>query len=255
MIRVHVTPAAVHDELAGNDAMQRLAHGDALDQAMYGWSLLTTVIADARARGATSLTLDVEGAGDIHAAMAETNHMTLVRELCRMHRDLPAPPPRPLTVRPFEVGRDETAWLEVNNRAFAWHPEQGGWDLAALQAREAEPWFDPAGFFLHEIGDRLAGFCWTKVHRDERPQLGEIFVIAVDPDLAGRGLGRDLVLIGLDWLAHQDLHHAILYVEGDNESALALYHHLGFEVTETRRWWRLDLTTPAPGSPPDGLTG
>ena len=112
---------------------------------------------------------------------------------------------------------------------------------AGLQRRTAEPWFDPAGLLLHEVDGQLAGFCWTKVHADERPPLGEIFVIAVDPAFAGRNLGRQLVLAGLDHLAHEGLRDAILYVEATNTRARALYDDLGFATVATDRWWRRPL--------------
>src|SRR5579875_2002625 len=55
-----------------------------------------------------------------------------------------------VAVRPFKPGTDEAEWLEVNNRAFATHPEQGRWDLATLLAHEREPWFGPTGVLVHE---------------------------------------------------------------------------------------------------------
>jgi mycothiol synthase len=177
----------------------------------------------------------------VHDAIAGAVGLRRGRDLLQMRRSLPledglrrAPP---LDVRTFRPGddADAEAWLEVNNRAFEWHPEQGGWDRATLEARQEEPWFDPDGFLLHERDGRLAGFCWTKVHADEEPPLGEIYVIAVDPDHGGQGLGRRLVVAGLDHLAARGLTVGMLYVDAGNRPAVALYEGLGFAVDHVDR--------------------
>jgi mycothiol synthase len=168
------------------------------------------------------------------------------RELLQMRRALPVDAAhrgdgKPVETRPFRPGHDEEAWLAVNNRAFHHHPEQGNWDLETLRDREAQPWFDPDGFRLHEVDGRLAGFCWTKVHNDEDPPLGEIYVIATDPDFEGRGLGRGLVLAGLDWLADRGLETGMLYVDAANAGAVHLYESLGFTVDHVDRAYVADV--------------
>jgi mycothiol synthase len=118
------------------------------------------------------------------------------------------------------------------------HPEQGGWTVDDVLEREAEPWFDPDGFLLHHDDETgaLAAFVWTKVHDDVSPRLGEIYVIGVDPQFQGRGLGRALTLIGLDWLHRQRaIEHGMLYVDGANAPAIAMYTRLGFVLEHTDR--------------------
>jgi mycothiol synthase len=165
------------------------------------------------------------------------------RDLLQLRVPLPldVPVPTDVPVRPFQVGHDEDAWLDVNNRAFEWHPEQGAWTRAELEAREREPWFDADGFLLHERDGRLAGFCWTKVHAAHEPPLGEIYVIAVDPDLHGHGLGRALVVLGLDHLARRGLRWGMLYVDAANEPAVKLYEHLGFTRNHVDRAYTGDV--------------
>jgi mycothiol synthase len=169
------------------------------------------------------------------AALAESLGLVVGRTLVQMRRTLPLPyalaTAGDIALRTFRVGADEAAWLEVNNAAFAWHGEQGGWDLATLQQREHEPWFRAEGFLLHHRGGRLAGFCWTKLHAEGK--VGEIYVIAVHPDFHGLGLGRALTVAGLVNLHLAGAGDGMLYVDADNSSAVALYRALGFVPAHT----------------------
>lgn len=181
-------------------------------------------------------------------AEAATAGLRLVREILQLRVPLPLDARSvvpALATRPFVPGADDDEWLDVNNRAFAWHPEQSGWSVADLEERMSEDWFDPEGFRVHEQDGRIVGFCWTKVHppTDTDPALGEIFVIGVDPDHHGRGLGRALVEDGLAHLAARGLRTGMLHVEHDNTSARALYRALGFTEHSAHCWWRAEDPT------------
>jgi mycothiol synthase len=210
--------------------------------------LVDTVVEEVRGRGGGSLRLWVPGATDEDDARAERHGFRVERTLLQMRCVLPLDDTGPasgpaISTRPFEPGRDEGAWLETNNRAFATHPEQGHWELATLLAREREPWFDPDGLLLLEVDGRIGGSCWTKVHRDADPPLGEIYVIGVDPDYHGRGWGRALTRVGLEWLAGRGLTVGMLYVDADNRAALSLYRSMGFVEHHADRAYRVDLDT------------
>jgi mycothiol synthase len=179
---------------------------------------------------------------EIHDALAHQLGLQRGRDLLQMRRPLPVDEqphfPPGTTVRTFALGQDEDAWIEVNNRAFAGHPEQSSWDRATLERREGEAWFDAGGFLLAEDDKGLAGFCWTKVHPG---QLGEIYVIGVDPSRQGTGLGKALVLAGLDSLARRGNTTGMLYVDADNTPAVGLYESLGFAVHHLDRAYVIDV--------------
>lgn len=182
--------------------------------------------------GGGSVRLWVPAASPADDARAAGHGFRVERDLFQMRCPLPLPPPRPdevvVATRPFRPGQDEEAWLTTNNRAFASHAEQGHWELATLLEREGQEWFDPEGFRVLEVDGRIAASCWTKVHTDRDPALGEIYVISVEPEFHGRGWGRALTRAGLDWLASQGLEVGMLYVDAANVAAVALYRSMGF---------------------------
>ena len=184
----------------------------------------------AAAAGGQVLRLWAHGDLPAAAALARAAGFDRFRALWQMRRSLREPLDQPVlpagrTLRTFVPGRDEDEWLSLNGRAFAKHPEQGGWTRHDLELREREPWFDPAGFFIAETGGQMAGFHWTKVHD---PGLGEVYVVGVDPAEQGSGLGRALTLAGLQHLRDLGVAQAMLYVDEDNAPAIRMYEALGF---------------------------
>ncbi|MGV9669969.1 mycothiol synthase [Gordonia sp. NPDC003504] len=201
----------------------------------HGRALLEVAFAAARA-------LDADGAprawahGDLPGAQALAAAMGLTRrrELLQLlrtggRRGLdPLVVPADTELRTYAGPADDPEILRVNNAAFAWHPEQGGWAPEQITERVQADWFDPAGLFLAfdtAAPDTLLGFHWTKT---QSPTLGEVYIVGVDPAAQGRGLGRLLTLAGLHYFADRRIDDVMLYVEGDNTAALRTYERLGF---------------------------
>ena len=152
-----------------------------------------------------------------------------VRSLWLMRRsaDVPLPEsrtPEGVVIRAYEEA-DADELLRVNAEAFAHHPEQGSLDVRGLAERMAEDWFDPSGLLVAEGEKGLLGFHWTKRHPDG---TGEVYVIGVDPSAQGSGLGRTLLVAGLEHLVAGGAPEVILYVESDNTPAVGLYDAFGF---------------------------
>lgn len=171
------------------------------------------------------------------SAAARAVGLAAVRSLTQMTRQLSEIPdvavPQGITVRNYAGSRDHDELLRVNNAAFDWHPEQGGWTDGVLVDRLGQPWFEPEGLFLafDDATGRLVGFHWTKIHDES---LGEVYVLGVDPTAHGRGLGKALTVVGMRHLAGRlagvEQPEVMLYVESENTSALATYRALGFTV-------------------------
>lgn len=210
---------------------------------LIGQSLLAAALAEVARQGGGHVHLWVPKPTAAHERIAAALGLRRGRELLQLRRRLPLEDAllakAEADVRTFRVGTDEAAWVELNAKAFAGHPEQGGWELETLLDREAQPWFDPQGFLLHTHEGALDAFCWTKVHEEER--LGEIYVIGVDPGRQGLGLGASMLAAGLAYLGGRGLPTAMLYVDADNAAANRLYESFGFTVDHHDRAYVIDV--------------
>ena len=197
--------------------------------------------------GAVGKLLPVWAHGNVAGAaeLAEGTGRRVVRELLQMTADGDALasladggiPPEGIRLEDLpaaweRMGEDsvDAAWLAVNNEAFSWHPEQGGWDEKQLRRARDVDWFDPSGvlFAVDEATDRLVGFHWTKWHGGG---TGEVYVIGLADAARGRGVGGWLTAAGMEHLRGRGAERVILYVEGDNGPAVRTYEKLGFDVT------------------------
>jgi mycothiol synthase len=226
-------------ELVVDPRDRRKGVGTALLRAVEAVEAVETAWAPPTSGG--SRTVSLWSHGDLPSGRAFALHHGYrpVRELWQMRRSLgPDAPPLPAAdlpqgfrARPFVIGQDEQAWLRVNARAFAEHREQGRMTRHDLDQRIAEPWFDPDGFILIEgirgPSPALAASHWTKVVPGAHPD-GEVYVVGVDPEFQGTGLGRAATILGLTHLRDKGLTEATLYVDADNAAAVSTYSRLGF---------------------------
>jgi mycothiol synthase len=235
------TDGGVEAELVVHPSFRRRGHGR---------TLLDRLVEVA---GPRPLSLWAHGDLPGSAELLAPRGFTRARVLLQMRRNLAGvdPEPRPalpdgVHVEAFRPGRDETAWLRQNARAFAAHPEQGSWIADDLLLREKEPWFDADGFLLAWRGDpddggELLGSHWTKVHppgdvADE--PVGEIYVLGIDPHAQGLRLGTALTDLGLAHLRSRGLAEVLLYVEEENTAAVRLYEGRGFRRFSVDVSWR-----------------
>jgi mycothiol synthase len=172
--------------------------------------------------------------GDLPAAKAIAASLNLERLWSNLLMSKPLGEIQPVTskyyIRTFISDFDNQPFLSLNNKVFASYPDQGGWSEDDLKVRVNEAWFQKEGFFVAEDKGELIGFCWTKIHgahthshngEDDHGHeaLGEIYVLAVNPDYT---------ITGLNHLKYQGLNNVMLYVGVENKPAFNLYKSLGF---------------------------
>lgn len=221
-----------------------------------GRALFDQLIGAAREAGLERFDIWTHHASTAATGLAQTHGMRISRELWQMALRLDSVSPRhrsvevptDLRLRSFQAGSDEAELVGLVREAFADHPENSAFDAEDLATRAALPWFDPSVILLAEdaaSGEGL-GLHWMKL--DPEPGVGEVYILAVQPRAQGRGVGRILLLAGLEEMRRRAMKLSFLYVEAENEPAIALYRQAGFRHEHLDTCYSLDLRPSGPSS-------
>lgn len=94
-------------------------------------------------------------------------------------------------------------------------------------------------------GDKAIGFCWTRTNtwgNDPSSEgRGRIYMLGVDPDYRGRGLGKKLLIAGLSYLKRKGFRVVDLTVDSENKIAYLLYQSAGFKRWASTLWYEKRL--------------
>ena len=82
------------------------------------------------------------------------------------------------------------------------------------------------------------GFIAVKLHSED--SMGEIYMVAVDPDFQGQGIGSTLIKFALDWMKDAEMSIAMVETGGDRGHAVArhTYEKAGFGLFPVARYFK-----------------
>jgi ribosomal protein S18 acetylase RimI-like enzyme len=115
------------------------------------------------------------------------------------------------------------------------HPD---WRETQRRAVEATCTDDDVHTFVASQEGRTVGFVALRRHAEDR--MGEIYMIAVDPDFQRRGIAGALTRHSLDWLARAGMTTAMVETGGDPGHAPArrTYESAGFRLVPVARYFK-----------------
>lgn len=138
----------------------------------------------------------------------------------------------------YHLGQGEEARLtDIQNRCFTgtWGYNPNTVDTITYRTHLSH--FSPDDVVLTEEADRVSGYCWTEVPCATDRREGRIYMLGVNPDDRGKGVGRRLLLAGLAHLGSEGARVAALTVDSENKAACALYRSVGFELAASSLWY------------------
>ena len=155
-------------------------------------------------------------------------------------------------VRPFD-DQDADAVVDLSLRAWApvfasieramesrvyeqFYPE--GWRESQRQAVEAVLAAKKTRVWVAEAGASTVGFVAVDLHPES--SIGEIYMLAVDPDYQGGGIGTALTEFALAWIKDAGMAVAMVETGGDPGHAAArrTYEKVGYVHLSIARYFK-----------------
>jgi ribosomal protein S18 acetylase RimI-like enzyme len=113
----------------------------------------------------------------------------------------------------------DRAVLDVDGRAF-----RGFWKFDRLSLGEAKTATPSKRYRVAKIDGRIVGYAVT----GRAGRRGYLQRLAVDPEVQGRGIGKELVADSFRWLDRRGVDLSLVNTQESNATALGLYEHIGY---------------------------
>jgi len=159
------------------------------------------------------------------------------------NRRFDAPTPAGIEFKPF-AGPELEKLVDADNLFFIdhWGSQPVSVEVWRHRQIETRP-HDPALWIIAWAADergepQIVAECLARVSEQGGPRDGWIGIVGVHPSWRGRGLGRAVLVRGLQTLQQAGFQTASLHVNSDNTVALNLYRSQGMEAVRTRHHFR-----------------
>lgn len=151
--------------------------------------------------------------------------------------------PEGYEIKPFRPGKDEMAWCEVRNSAFA---NLQGSETPITPERVAKMVYADdyieGGLMMLYHNEKPIGVVKGSKDEYEGMPIMSIGPLAIIPQYQGRGLGRALLRASIKFAKDNKYDRTILCVNAENERAKTLYIQEGFKQVEGAVCYKYDLT-------------
>jgi mycothiol synthase len=118
----------------------------------------------------------------------------------------------------------------------AFYPDN--WRISQQKAVEGACAAEDTNVWVALDTGSTVGFVAVKL--DSESSMGEIYMVAVDPDYQGRGIGSTLIEFALAWMKDAGMSIAMVETGGDSGHAPArrTYEKLGFGLWSVARYFK-----------------